>query len=380
MIRLAALSTLFATPGPYATAYLDASRAEELGPQKVELRWRALRMSLAEQGADEATLDAMEAAVGGHADVTGAHGQLLVGAGGQLRHDVVLPAPPRRETARWSALPHLMPMVAQLGPVVPYVLALVDRTGADLTVHGPAGEWSLEVQGDSSEVHKTGVGGWAQLRYQHRAENLWEANARQVADAIEAAVRGTAARVVVLAGDVRARETLRKVLAEPAAELVVELHTGGRADGIDAEKLSGEVDAVVARVAADDDRAVLDRFAEARGRAEAGVGEVLAVAGLADTVEALRKAQVQALLVLDDPAADVEAWIGPEPVHLGLTAEELAEMGVSDPDRDRLDAALVRAAVGTDASIVTLAAGQLEIRDGVGATLRYPDPGDRAGS
>ena len=44
------------------------------------------------------------------------------------------------------------------------------------------------------------------------------------------------------------------------------------------------------------------------------------------------------------------------------------------PARDRLDAALVRAAVGTDASIVTLAAGQLEIRDGVGATLRYPDP------
>ena len=32
-----------------------------------------------------------------------------------------------------------MPMVAQLGPVVPYVLALVDRVGADVTVHGPRG-------------------------------------------------------------------------------------------------------------------------------------------------------------------------------------------------------------------------------------------------
>jgi hypothetical protein len=374
MIRLDALSPLLATPGPYATAYLDASRAEELGPQKVELRWRALRDSLAEQGADGATLDAMEAAVGGHADVTGAHGQLLVGSGGRLRYDVVLPGPPRREIARWAALPHLMPMVAQLGPLVPYVLALVDRTGADLTVHGPAGQWSLEVQGDASEVHKTGVGGWAQLRYQHRAENLWEANARQVADAVEAAVRGTAAQVVVLAGDVRARETLRKVLAEPAAELVVELQTGGRAEGVDEHKLAGEVAAVVARVAADADQAVLDRFAEARGRADAGVGEVLAVAGIADAVEALRKAQVETLLVVDDPSSDEEAWIGPEPVHLGLTAEELAEMGVAEPARDRLDAALVRAAAGTDASIVTLTSGQLEVRDGVGATLRYADP------
>jgi hypothetical protein len=374
MIRLDTLSTFITAPGPYATAYLDAGRAEELGPQKVALRWRALRDSLAEQGADAATLDAMEAAVGGHADVAGGHGQLLVGSGGELRYDVALPEPPRRETARWSAVPDLMPMVAQLGGRVPHVLALVDRVGADITVHGPAGDWSLQVQGDSSEVHRVSVGGWAQLKYEHRAENLWEANARQVADAIESAVRATAARVVVLAGDVRARETLRKVLAAPAAELVVELQTGGRAEGIDAERLAAEVDAVVARVAADSDRAVVDRFTEARGQTDAGVGDVLAVAGVADTVEALRKAQVETLLVVDDPSSDAEAWIGPEPAHLGLTEQELAGMGVAEPARDRLDAALVRAAAGTDASIVTLAPGQLEIRDGVGATLRYPDP------
>ena len=130
----------------------------------MELRWRALRESLAEQGADAATLDAMEAAVGGHDEVAGAYGQLLVGSGGRLRHDVVLPGPPRRESARWAPLPHLMPMVAQLAPVVPYVLALVDRTGADLTVHGPAGQWSLEVEGDDYPIRKVGVGGWSHLR------------------------------------------------------------------------------------------------------------------------------------------------------------------------------------------------------------------------
>ncbi len=180
--------------------------------------------------------------------------------------------------------------------------------------------------------------------------------------------------MVILAGDVRARETLRKVLAEPAAELVVELHTGGRAEGIDEDRLAAEVDTMVARVAADADQAVVDRFAEARGRAVAGVGDVLAVDGIADTVEALRKAQVDTLLVVDDPSSDASAWIGPQSVHLALTAEKLAELGVADPVRDRLDAALIRAAAGTDAAVVTLAAGQLELRDGVGATLRYPYP------
>ena len=154
MIRLDTLSELLATPGPYATAYLDATRSKELGPKEVAGRWRALRDSLAEQGADAATLDAMEALAGRHTEVPGPHGQVIVGAGGELRLDTVLPAPPRREIARWAPLPHLMPMVAQLGLVVPYVLAVVDRTGADVTVHGPRGTESETVQGDDSDVHK----------------------------------------------------------------------------------------------------------------------------------------------------------------------------------------------------------------------------------
>jgi hypothetical protein len=35
----------------------------------------------------------------------------------------------------------------------------------------------------------------------------------------------------------------------------------------------------------------------------------------------------------------------------------------------------VRAAAGTDASVVTLAPGQLELTHGLGATLRYPVTG-----
>ena len=77
MIRLDTLTGLATAPGPFAVAYLDATQAKELGPQEVEKRWRALRGSLAEQGADEATLDEMQAAVGRH-DVPGEHGQALV--------------------------------------------------------------------------------------------------------------------------------------------------------------------------------------------------------------------------------------------------------------------------------------------------------------
>jgi hypothetical protein len=372
MIRLDRLTELLTAPGPYATAYLDATRSEELGPQKVDKRWRALRETLSEQGADDATLDAMEAAVGGHTDVPGAHGQLLVGAGGRLRYDLALPLPPRRETARWSPLPHLMPSIAQLGRRVPHVVALVDRVGADITVHGPGGDEERTVEGGTYPIRKTGVGGWSALRYQHRAEDLWEANAREVSAVIESAVRRTGARVIVLAGDVRARETLSKVLDEQFQPLVVQLQTGGRADGIDEEKLQAEVDEVVARLAADRDQEVLDRFGEARGRAGAGVGDVLAVEGLSGTVAALRKAQVETLLIVDEPESELTGWFGPDPTLIGLDAEELRGLGVSEPVQDRMDAALLRAVAATDASIVVLTPGQLDLRDGLGATLRYP--------
>jgi hypothetical protein len=372
MIRLDTLSELLATPGPYATAYLDATMSKELGPKEVAGRWRALRDSLAEQGADATTLDAMEAVAGRHTEVPGPHGQVIVGGGGELRLDTVLPAPPRRETARWAPLPHLMPMVAQLGPVVPYVVVLVDRVGADVTVHGPRGDRSAEVEGEEFGVHKVRVGGWAQLRYQHRAENLWEANARLVAETVETGVRRVAAQVVVVAGDVRARAALVDSLGEHARSLVVQLETGGRAEGVDEQKQRAEIDEAVARVAAAQDQQVIDRFAEALGRAASGVGDILAAAGLTDTVAALRAAQADTLLVVDDSSSDAPAWIGPEPVHLALSAEELTELGVSEPVPDRLDAALVRAAAGTDAAIVTLAPGQLQLTHGLGATLRYP--------
>jgi hypothetical protein len=374
MIRLDTLADLATAPGPFATAYFDATRAEELGPHIVATRWRALRSVLESEGADAATLDAMQAAAEAEDHVPGQHGRVLVGSGGAVRWDVALPAPPPHDTARFSPLPHLMPAVAALPPREPYVVALVDRAGGDVIVHGPDTVEERIVEGRRYPIHKTGLGGWSALRYEHRAEDLWERNARQVAEVIESEVRRVAAAVVILAGDLRARESLRKVLGEPAAELVVELPTGGRAEGVDEEKQEHEIRAVVARVAAERDQAVLDRFAEAYGRAQAGVGDVLAVAGVPGTVDALREAEVEHLLIVGGPDSEAQAWIGPEPVHLGLTAEEVTALGVEAPMPERLDAALIRAAAGTDAAVVTLAPGQLDVPDGLAATLRFPRP------
>src|SRR5215212_7572131 len=108
MTRLDPIADLVTGPGPFATAYFDATRSEELGPQLVAKRWRALRAVLESEGADAATLDAMQAAAEAEDSVPGDHGRVVVGAGGTVRWNVALPTPPRHDDARFSALPHLM--------------------------------------------------------------------------------------------------------------------------------------------------------------------------------------------------------------------------------------------------------------------------------
>ena len=91
-------------------------------------------------------------------------------------------------------------------------------------------------------------------------------------------------------------------------------------------------------------------------------------------VAALRKAQVQTLLVTT--AADQQAvlWFGPEPSQIAVTAAELIDLGVAEPKQGPAVDVLLRAAVGTAAD-VELVPHQLDTapRGGVGAVLRYAD-------
>ena len=64
-MNLSLLRSLYERPGPWASAYLETSRNVQNADIEVELRWRALRESLVEQGADPSTVAAVDDAVFG---------------------------------------------------------------------------------------------------------------------------------------------------------------------------------------------------------------------------------------------------------------------------------------------------------------------------
>lgn len=367
----AAWTDVYRHEGPFSTVYLDVSRDTESGSREVELRWREQRETLAQAGAPEADLAALEASVTAEM-APGRHGMVAVAGGEELLFQDFLTNPPRRPGASFAPLPNLMPYLAQSIDRIPYLLVVTDHSGAELSaVQRFGGELppvdDTEIHPDRNPVHKTGRDVWDERHFQNRVENNWTANAREAADAVVERVRSTGVQLVVVAGEPQARSLLVHQLQEhlPPRAVAVEAEQGQPRPGTAGELLTEEVRDAVLRQVWRHRRELLERLQQNLGRQQ------YAAAGVPEVVAALRSAAVDTLIVSDDPSSTLHAYIGPEPVHLALSESDLKDMGVSDAKEDRLDAALLRAAAGTGAHVLVTPNAHDYLPDGIAALLRY---------
>jgi len=394
VMDLSFLRALYVHPGPWASAYLDATPDTADAARAVSLRWRGLRESLAGQGAGAAVLTAMDRALDGVPAEPDRRGIALF-ASEAAPDDVTverLPTPPRADLARFGALPHTMPLIAQRGEEVGWLRVVADRTGGEVSAFDTGGVRpgaSVPPPGEAGAVPPTGTvrrsetvrghesypirkvkpGGWSQARYQREAETTWRRNTGDVAAAATDLADALGPDVLVVAGDVRARQLVLDQLPQRWRERAVVTDAGTRAAGADPEPLDEATTIAVADVADRRTRDAVDKFG-----AQEGLGN-----GLAAVVTALRREQVEAMLIVDDPSSTDELWIGPEPAQLALDPTQLLAMGVEEPVRVRADAALVRAITGTGADLVLVGPDDADLRHGVGAILRYADEATRQG-
>ncbi|WP_435587510.1 Vms1/Ankzf1 family peptidyl-tRNA hydrolase [Micromonospora aurantiaca (nom. illeg.)] len=365
-MQLSFLRPLYDRPGPWCSVYMDASRDTQDARAQVDLRWRALKGDLLGQGADPVTVEAVEEVVRRHQPMPGDYGIAVFASRGRVVHTEYLSAPPLRDLASWSALPHTMPLVAQRGEQVAWVRVLADRTGADAMAVSAGGvPRRAQVQGGRSrQLRRVQPGGWSQSRYQRAAMEAWHQNAGDAAAATADLAERVGADVVVVAGDVRATGMIAAQLPARWQDVLVRTDAGARDVGADDTLMDDITVQTVAEVADRRIAAALDRF---------GVQEDVG-AGLDAVVSALQRNQVDTMLIVDDPSADGELWVGPEPTEIATDPGQLAGMSVADPQRVRADAALLRALIGTDADLTVLAPEEApELTDGVGAVLRYVD-------
>jgi hypothetical protein len=290
----------------------------------------------------------------------------VVSHDGDVVLDQALTDAPLREVAEWSPQPNLLPVLRQLPGRVPHIVVLTDRTGADITFMGGPGQAGEEetVKGDTFQIHKFPGGGWSQHRYEHNVENNWIANAEDVAARIASMARRLSPKFVLVAGDVRARQILTDRASGEWSDLIVSMDEGGRAPGADREPVERRMKELVAEHEARESTDVLEQI-------QAAGAHGLAVTGTDAVVAALRKGQVETLVLVDEPDEDT-LLVGRSPLEVGVDQHDMDALGTHGQVVPA-DRALLAAAVAGSSGVVVVP--RSAVPDGVlvAAVLRYTD-------
>ncbi len=368
-MRVGVLQQLSGHRGPFLTVSMDVSRTAESSARETDLRWQGHGRELLRHDAPRPMVELAGPAVLAPTGRPGRVGRLVVVDPGGIALDLVLPEPPAREEVVFGPAPHLLPVFRALRDRSSYLLAEVDRTGADVALVDAFGatDQSLEIHGSHDVVHKVPGGQTSQRRIQARAEDSWERNAAEIAGALDGLVSRHHPAVVFLAGDPVTVADLLAAAGRRLAELAVVLRSGGRADGASSAARDHELRAALSDRERSRRRDLLDRFGAAEGRQED------ALQGFDDVLDAARRAQVQELFLHDDPSSTRLVWVGDDPLQLAGNRADVVSMGIAKPVQTRADAALAWALVHSDAGVTLLDPDDLTLADGVGALLRWSD-------
>lgn len=360
---------LYRKQGPWCTAYFDAGAGTVDGLEAAEVRPGNIRDALAQQGAQREDLVAMEEATAPAQGQPSPVSRFVLVRQGTVELNELLAGElvaPERITV--DVIPDLLPLLKHRPEEFPYIVAEVSREGAEIQLEylgrtGPADVQAIE--GSTEDIHKIPGGGWSHDKLQRRTEQTWRRNADQVAESIDRIVDGSGARLIALAGDIRARTLVKEQISEAHRDLVTFVGAHTHTGGAPAEGLQDEVQERIALQWAAEQQEIMDRLAQEEGQANpqsaTGIGAVL---------HALQQAQVEVLIMNDGALAErrllalgAEPWIA--------SAGEQA-LGAQELGRVPAPAALLRAAALTDAKVLLVPDGVLPGGTDVAALLRWP--------
>ncbi|TFC47399.1 hypothetical protein E3T26_16250 [Cryobacterium sp. TMT1-21] len=362
------LAELFRRPGSVSSAYVDVTQDAQNPRRTSALRQRTLREALTAAGAPEIDASTIIELSEEPPGVGGPMGRLMVVRQGVAEINEVLSGEPLGDLlVSYGPVPNLMPLLIHRPRDLSYVVAEVGRDGGEITLYRlsrPHPVSRVKVEGDTEFLTKVGSEDdfLANGRYQHHTEEVWKRNEGQIAAAIDEIVQDSKAELLVLTGDVRARQLLVDQLSPVSREVLHVVPTNTRPGGATQEELETDLNRHLAAILAREEHDVLERLGTGQG---SGLSEM----DFAAVVRALQQSQVDVLLLAPDRtpaetliALDREPWLAATSAE-ALGAGELGSVPAAD--------ALVRAAILTDARVIVVSAGELPVETSAAALLRW---------
>ncbi|GAA2004660.1 hypothetical protein GCM10009838_83580 [Catenulispora subtropica] len=345
---------LLELPTPILSVYLAHLDQATDDPEARRLATVAL---LAALGATEAQTEIVEDAFA-EAEPGRPARALFVGADG-AHHACELPGSPVPDLVLSAGVPHLTPLLAWRQAHPAYVLALLDRAGADITVQPEQGGPSVTttVTGPDDDGGADDPAGWSRPRYRPGADASWRDNARRAADEVAAALDCFGARILLSGGDVRAVQCFTDALPPRIRHTVTMAKIGGsrHADGAwppRALRVAEKVAALVRERTED----LLAELSDSGGTGGTDGTGGCAVDRPSAVIRALAQGRVRTLLVSEAPDRNRTAWFGSGPAEVAVHRDELPGQDPA-PRYGPLTDVAVRAAVLAGADVRILPAG-----------------------
>lgn len=146
--------TLTESKGPFASAYYDDSHDTEDAAAQRELKWRAIRDDLEQQGASPDVVGVLQRAILDTPPAVGRSGRGVVASADGVLLNEHLIRPIENPVVRVSTLPFVVPVVEHGALHPTYVIVAVDHAGADIAVHRDRKVQADSVDAGGYPVHK----------------------------------------------------------------------------------------------------------------------------------------------------------------------------------------------------------------------------------
>ena len=363
-------ASLYRRNGSWSTALVDASLGTTAAQEAADQLPGQVAKLLGSQQAQPQDIDALVRALEPVQGLPAPVARFVAVHDGQVVLDEVLPGL-KVEAPQVDAgpFPNFTALARARGGAFSYLVAEVGRDGGEVHLYNTTSSQRLAsrgVVGDPEDTHhaRKVPGRYEQPKAQAAADEMVRRNTEEVAELLVSMAEENYVRLIVLSGDIKAREAVLAAL--PAAwreyAAVIDAHT--RTGGASEKQVDEQILRLVEQAKAETLQGLKERI-----DAQAGNGRAQLALGLDEVVAALQSAQAEIVLVGQYQDEHTLRALSAEPWLDTADSANHAELVLGQWPAPEV---LLRATALTDANIRYVPDGIIPASAGIAALLRWP--------